>query len=55
MAAPNTSNTTLALTKRTAASSTALLVVAHTTYTNRLLPSYIKGVTDATLTNSMKA
>ena len=55
LAAPNTSNTTLALTKRTAASSTALLVAAHTTYTNRSLPSYIEGVTYATLTNSMKA
>ena len=54
LAAPNTSNTTLALTKRTAASSTALLVVAHTTYTNRSLPSYIEGATYATLTSSIE-
>ena len=38
-----------------AASSTALLVVAHTTHTNCSLPSYIEGATYATLTNLMKA
>ena len=43
LAAPNTSNTTLALTKRTAASSTALLVVAYTTHTNAFAPLLHRG------------
>ena len=43
MAASHTSNTTLALTKRTAASSTALLVVAYTTHTNAFAPLLHRG------------